>query len=408
MNSKLSRRALLQGVSAAAGLAVGSRIAGRRWLGTAAADGGEKSALVVIYCRGGYNPIFGSADSFLAKGSFGVNSGNIVDLGSGLVVDAPTFGTLPAIAKQHMASIGIGDLSTDHVFQAQRNWTDGTRAYPLMLANAMGGEASIKCAAIGGRPTLYDMADPPAENGVSYQEIYDMQSTIRALGGGTVDPNVPDRGIAAKALAASEAMSSARLATNGKSLKDVKEGYDTVIDTLKKPVKPFTFGDIASAYGRSTTDFDVHGDDTGDDFKSKLVAAELMVLAGANVITMETGFIWDSHGNSDASSDRDSMSQVIMPGLNVFLDRMLNLPDANVVVTLMGDFGRSLPNCDHQPNMTATVIGKYVKQGTTGKVDEDAGLPRSTPSTSAYWAYLAAALKCANQPFGVNPHPLVL
>jgi hypothetical protein len=167
MKTKLSRRSLLQGVSAAAGLAVGSRIAGRRWLEMAAADGGEKSALVVIYCRGGYNALFGSADSFLAKGSFGVGSGNIEDLGGGLVVDAPTFGTMPAFAKQHMASIGIGGLSTDHVFQAQRNWTDGSRAYPLMLANAMGGEASIKCAAIGGRPTLYDMADPPAENGVS-------------------------------------------------------------------------------------------------------------------------------------------------------------------------------------------------------------------------------------------------
>jgi hypothetical protein len=34
----------------------------------------------------------------------------------------------------------------------------------------------------------------------------------------------------------------------------------------------------------------------------------------------------------------------------------------------MGDFSRSLPGSDDQPNLTATVIGKYVRVGTTGRV----------------------------------------
>lgn len=378
-------------------------------MGTAGAQSVEKPALVAIFMGGGYSSLFGSADSFLQNGYFGVNSGNVEDLGNGLMVDAVTLGSMPSFAKQHCASIGIGQMGTDHAYETRRAFTDDNdRAYALMLANAMGGDGAIKCAAVGGRPgQIFEKYDPPAEGGVSYQDIYDMEATIRALGGGEPDLSVPDRDIAAKALAASRAMSGTRIAANTQSLKSVKDGYDTVIDTLRKPVKPFTFADLASGYGRSTTDYDVYGEDDGNAFKSKFMAAELMIMAGANVVTMETGFMFDLHGQ-DGSADRDNMASVVMPGLNIFLERMLALEDRNVVVAMFGEFGRSTPSNDHQPNMTATVIGKYVKVGTTGKCDGDAGLPNNTPGRNAFWSFLASAVKAPTNPFGSNPHPLIL
>jgi hypothetical protein len=74
----------------------------------------------------------------------------------------------------------------------------------------------------------------------------------------------------------------------------------------------------------------------------------------------------------------------------------------------MGDFSRSLPGSNHQANLTATVIGKHVKLGTTGRVNADVGLPNGSPGIQGFWAYLAAVLKTADQPFGTNPHNLVL
>ena len=99
----LSRRSFLKCMAAATGAAIGTRIAGSRGIeGVARADA-EQPALVMIYLAGGYNALFGSAGGLV--GSFGVSNGNIEDLGNGLVIDAPTFGTLPTFAKSHMATL---------------------------------------------------------------------------------------------------------------------------------------------------------------------------------------------------------------------------------------------------------------------------------------------------------------
>jgi hypothetical protein len=72
----------------------------------------------------------------------------------------------------------------------------------------------------------------------------------------------------------------------------------------------------------------------------------------------------------------------------------------------MGDFARSLPGSDHQPNMSVTVFGKHVAVGTTGKTDANVGLSPSTPGMKGLWSYLAAVSGVAANPFGANPHPL--
>ncbi|MBK7857104.1 MAG: hypothetical protein IPJ65_00510 [Archangiaceae bacterium] len=57
--------------------------------------------------------------------------------------------------------------------------------------------------------------------------------------------------------------------------------------------------------------------------------------------------------------------------------------------------------------MTATVIGKNVKVGTTGRVAANVSLAAGTPSIQQFWAYLAAVTGAANQPFGANPHTAI-
>ena len=75
---------------------------------------------------------------------------------------------------------------------------------------------------------------------------------------------------------------------------------------------------------------------------------------------------------------------------------------------LLGDFSRSNDNSGHQPNLSVTVMGKYVKPGTTGRTSTNVDLAPGTPSIAGMWAYLAAVTKVDGAPFGANPHALVM
>ncbi len=393
MSSKpFSRRTLLQ---ASAGVALGTRL-GSTALGQTLLEP-EKPAVCFVFLDGGYNALFGSADSFLGTGAFGVNAGNVQQLGNGLAVDRGTLGQLPQFALAHMASIGVRHGLSAHENAQPQLWSDGNRSYALRLANELGGTAAIKAAVLGGRM-------PPGsrmpEAGISYQQILDLRSTIAALGGAP-DPSVPDRELAARSLLASQGFSAGSLKESPRSLATVGQGYSTTIDTLQRPVPALDYNSLAAAYGASPTATNVNS------FQMQMVGAELMVRAGANVVVVSNDG-WDTHGDRDGSGVRTMMGQRILPPVRVFLERMLSDSTRNVVLVLFGEFARSLPGSDHQPNLTATVVGKYVKQGTTGKVGTDVGLPVGTPSIPALWAQIAGAARVPGAPFGANPHGLVL
>ena len=397
MKTLFSRRSLIQGAGALAGGLAASRLTGGL-VGTANAQVvAEKSALLVVFLQGGYNSVFCSADSYAGAGTFGVTAGNQTSLGNGLVVDGPTYGTLSPYALQHMSTIGVRHGITAHGTAQAADFSDGSRSYALRLAAAIGGDAAIKAVQVGSRAVP---GAKPAEGPVSLQVITDMSSTIAALGGGT-DPTIPDRGIAANGLIASRDMSGAQIAKSPRQLVTMTEGYQAGIDTLQKPVKPFVFADLAAAYGVATTQRAV------SNFTNQMLAAELMITAGANVVVAMDGG-WDTHGDRTAATVRNMMNTRILPPLKTFISRMLNRPDYNVGILIMGDFARSLPGSDHASSMSATVIGKYVKVGTTGKMSANVQLPAGTPSVPGLWAYLAEVMKVPSNPFGANPHTTVL
>ena len=261
----------------------------------------------------------------------------------------------------------------------------------------MGGDGALKAINAGSAM----MPGPrPAESGVSLQTITDMKSTIAALGGAS-DPTIPDRGIAVSGMTAAQAMSADRMAKNPVMMTSVRDGFQAGIDTLSKPVQPFNYGTMATAYGMTATATAVNS------FTSKIACAELMITAGANFVVAVDGG-WDTHGDTTANNVRNMMSTRILPPLKVFINRMMNLPDRNVVVAIFGDFARSLPGSDHASALSGTVIGKYVKVGTTGKMSANVQLPAGTPSVPGWWAYLASVLKVPSSPFGANPHTTIL
>lgn len=383
----LSRRNLLRASAALAGAAALSPRAGF------AQAAPEKPCVVLIHLDGGYNALFGSADSFLGSGAFGTSASTVRVLGNGLAVDAPTFGTMPQAALDKMASVGVRHGLTAHDAATTALWSFGGRSYPTVLAAAMGGDAAIKAAVVGNK--LPD-GPRPAEGGVSLQGITDMRATIVALGG-ALDPSVPNRNIATEAMARASLMSRKRLLRSPHSLRSVGDGYTTGVEALRKQGLALDYNALAAAYGISSTTTAV------SNFRTQMVAAELMVMAGANVVSAFDGG-WDTHGDTDGSNVRDMMNARILPPLNTFLARVMSDPARNVVTVILGDFARSLPGSDHQGNLTVTVIGKYVRQGTTGRCEANVSLNPATPGIAGLWSYLASVARTPVAAFGNNPH----
>ena len=113
LSALISRRQWLKGIAGVAAAGTASRLGlmpSVAW----GQEAPEKAALLVVFLNGGYNALFGSADSFAGEGTFGVTGSNQRVLGNGLVVDGPTFGGLPAFALGHMATVGIRHGITGH------------------------------------------------------------------------------------------------------------------------------------------------------------------------------------------------------------------------------------------------------------------------------------------------------
>jgi hypothetical protein len=406
MSKDFSRRGLFRRAAVAAGALSVSRIPGLSWLEREArAEGtGETPALFIFNMIGGYNALFGSANSFQGSNAFGVNATNIRQVGtSPLFVDKSTLGTLSLNTLNHMASIGVDHGITSHPTARMSLLFDGNKSRLITLSKALGGTAAVRCVTIG---NLMPVGTHTAQGDVSLQQVRDLTTTISVLGGVT-SGNAPARPQAADGIAAAQAMSASALAGNPSSARSFAESYPAASSQLKEATVTLDYAGMATAYGLQAQTNGSFATDVRNT-TMQIMGAELMIKAGANVVIANQGG-WDSHGDDNGSEVRNKiLGDGTMAALKVFTDRMFAETGRNVVTCIMGDFSRSLPGSNHQGNMTATVIGKYVKVGTTGKVNADVALPSGTPGIQGLWAYLSAALKCPDQPFGANPHGLIV
>lgn len=366
----------------------------------------DKPAVVLLYLDGGYNCLFSSADSCVADGVFGVTAGNVHDAGNGLVVDAQTFGTLPADVLAHMGTVGVQHGYSDHV-NGKNIWfnVDGFGAsYPLALASAIGGDAAFRCVSFNPVHGVH-----PATDGVSLSIIPDLSSALLATGSAPDDPMVPLRGTMGRGLERSLTFSRRAFTRSPQMLREYYEGLHTAKNALQAPPSIIDWADIANAYGLGTSL-------TIDSFTSRLAAAELMIRAGTDVVVITdhaqdslVGFGWDSHGDHDGLSVRTMMGNR-MAALRTFLSRTLVMSGHNVVTTIIGEFARSVHDSGHAGGISATVVGKRITTGTTGHAiisGPDYLLPEGTPGIDAYYAFLCEAAGVTST-FGDNPHAVLL
>lgn len=398
--SQISRRGLLKALGAGAGAMIGTRLAGSSLLGVARASTPEPTSIVLVFLNGGINAIFTGADAFTGN-AFGVTANNTTKMGN-VVIDNALANAIPTGARGKVATIGIRHGISDHGNAQRSLFSAGNQSAPLVLANAIGGNGSIKAAAVG-QASLPNGVRPTPVNGVSLQPITDMQATIDAIAGAQNAPDVADREGAAKGITTAQAMSRGVLERSTESLSSIDQGLSAAVATLKKPVQPFDSNEFSTAYKLNGT--------AVNNFNSRMAAAELMVRAGTNVVVAEDNGPWDSHGDTNGNSVRNTMTQRIQPGLKTFLARMVDgaaAAERNVIVAVLGDFHRSLPGSDHQANVAALLIGKTIKNATTGKTDNRVSLAPSTPSVAGLWQCLAAAARVDASPFGANPHAVLV
>ena len=404
MSNGTSRRGFLKGAAIAAGMFGVSRLPGGRLVRRAeAAPGDEAPALFILNLIGGYNALFPSADSFVGSGAFGVTATNIRRIGtSDVYVDRNTLGTLSASTLNKMASIGIRHGISAHPAAREALLFDGNTSRLVRLSASLGGEAAVRCVTIG---NLMPVGVHRAIGDVSLQQVRDLSTTIAVLGGAT-NANAPARALAADGISAAEAMSKAALDKNPKSAASLIDGYPASSAQLREATLALDYAEMAAAYGvQAGTGGSLPTDVRNT--RMQIMGAELMIRAGANVVIANNGG-WDSHGDRNGNEVRTKLvNDGTMAALRTFTDRTLAMPNRNVVTVIMGDFSRSLPGSDHQANLTATVIGKYVRLGTTGRVNANVALPQGTPGIQGFWAYLSAVLG-PERPFGANPHDLVL
>lgn len=398
----LSRRGFLKAACVGAGAAVGAHLPGRSLVGTAWAKTPEPTSVVCVYLDGGINAIFTGADALVGRNVFGASSSNTVDVGGGVVIDSSLANAIPQKLWPHVATIGVRHGISDHGVAQRSLFTHGEQSAPLLLAQAIGGVGAIKAAVVGG-DTLPNGQRPVPVGDVSLQPITDIKATIEALAGGVNAPNRADRAGTARGMIAAHAMSNAARVKHPASLSSVDQGLAAAIAMLNRPVQPFDVSEFNDAYRFKGTGV--------RDFSSRMAAAELMVRAGTGVvIAQDGGGLWDTHGDVGGFIARNMMQQRIAQGLGTFLSRMVDgaRSERNVVVVIFGDFHRSLPFSDHQSSLSALVIGKGIKNATTGRTNDNIGLPTGTPGIAGLWQLLAAAAKVDANPFGKNPHAAVL
>ena len=344
--SNPTRRVVLQGLALGA---MALPTLGRR-LG-AAPPPAETPALAVIYLNGGPPGLFNSAGSFLTNGAFGVTHDNVRSLGNGLFVDAASYGALPAAALGHMASINFRHGYYQHDLARAALLQTGSRSNLLLLAQAMATPAPVHCAVVNplSLPGGVDR-DPPREGGFGLAHVVELD-TIGLTG--------PDPAAVA----------------------EVRAAYGV-------PAAASAIGDTAAS----------------------LCAAELLLRAGTSVVFTQPLFVGradrqiDTHRDATGVEARRIMASILAP-LRAFIGRVLALPDRNVVIALVGEFSRTVGESDHEPGGTATVIGRTVKTGTAAPQTETGAPPPGAPPIAGLWAYLAAALKVEEHPFGKNPNP---
>jgi len=416
----ISRRGLLKGMLATAGAAAGARALGPL-VGTANAAVGETSHLVHIFFNGGLNALFaGCADRFLTGNVFGVTSTNILDVGNGVFTDKGTFGSLPQFALDHWGAIGMRHGSALHTTpQNLRSGgerailTDANGCYLNQLAYHMGGESAFKAVYFGDRAPAYQAQ--PRFKDVPLERVSDLKNALSAAGGEAPSADDPDRAAGAAVLETSAAMSQRQIGTNPGRLSSLTDAYTSAVTSLKKPLPPpVTFAEIDRAYG-------LGGRSGVAGFPSALAGAEIMIrAAGTNVINIcDTGLAsWDFHQTSGGASQNGLFSRNKFLGaggftgnriapIRTFIQRMLNMPDRNVVVAISGELVR-LPNGDHGDGTVAMLFGKYVKKGMSFGVDNRARFAPTTPTPKGFWAAAAAALKVPGDPFGANPHSALI
>ncbi len=372
------------------------------------AQSAKKSKVLIIGLPGGMSPFLGNAASFAGTGW-----GNRAVTSNGEVSwDTQVFAPLMAVAAPFFGVAGgLGSGSHDGAKNFWYENNDINKAFPVTLANAIGGTASLKVAGVG----------PDRIPEQRFEQVTNISTFLQLLGNstqtntapGTV-PVQPNYRLEADLLKQSMDMGALAFKGSPRSLNSAMLGstgiYDMALKLATNPPPPPTAGGTTTTVAVNPTaimsDYGINSPIITGSMSSKLAAAEILLRSGLNVVSVvdEGGTSkWDTHDDNDGSRGR-ALYQAIIPALTTFCRRMLGTADMNVTIVLISEHSRITEKSNHGPHTAVPVFSDSIMAGRSTGICNSAGFLANPQPEQTVRALVADLAKVPVNPFGANTH----
>jgi len=373
----------------------------------------KKSKVLIIGLPGGMSPFLGNAASFVGTGW-----GNRAVTTQGEVSwDTQVFGPLMTVAAPFFGIAGgLGSGSHDGAKNFWYENNDINKAFPVTLANAMGGMASLKIAGVG----------PDRIPEQRFEQITNISTFLQLLGSSTqttttpgTAPVQPNYRLEADLLKQSMDMGGLALKNSPRSLNSAMLGSTGIFDMAMKlaanpppPTVPgtTTTNTVAVNPAAIMSDYGISSPIITGSMSSKLAAAEILLRSGLNVVSVvdEGGTSkWDTHDDNDGSRGR-ALYQAIVPALTTFCRRMLGTVDMNVTIILISEHSRITEKSNHGPHTAVPIFSDSLMAGRSTGICNSAGFLANPQPEQTVRALVADLARISVNPFGVNTHARLL
>ena len=365
------------------------------------AQSAKTSKVLLIGLHGGMSPFLGNAGAFAGTGW----GGRQVTTNGQVSWDTEVFGSLMAEAAPYFGVAGsLGSGSHDG---AKNFWyvnNNINQAFPVLLANAIGGNSTIKVAGVG----------PDRIPEQRYEQITNISSFLDLVGNSTqqnqATTSSPNYQLQADLLLQAKKLSGTVIDKSPTNLNSALLGitgvHENALMLVNNPPSPEQPAPVTVNPQAIMSDYGINSPVIGRDMASKLAAAEILLRTGVNVVSVvdEGGTSkWDTHDDNNGSRGRQLYSNIV-DSLETFCRRMLGSSTMNVTVVLLSEHSRITEKSNHGPHTAVPIFSDRIVGGQSTGVTNSGGFILNRQPEQALRALVADLAMVGVNPFGTHGH----
>ena len=366
------------------------------------AQNAKKSKVLLIGLHGGITPILGNAAAFP---NLGWMQGRTAAVNNEVSWDSQLFSSLMQTASPYFGvagSMGTGSHDGAKLFWYENNQIQ--KCFPVMLADAIGGNSTLKVAGVG-PDRIPEQRYNQVTDLASYLEL--VGDTVSQPGAGAPPPNYQRDSDIMKKI---QEMGSGLIKNNELALNDLAGGVNAFSESAAQiaanPPTAETAAPVVVNPNAIMADYGITSTQIGGDFNSKMAAAEVLLRTGVNVVTVvDAGGTskWDTHDDNNGSRAR-GLYQNILGGLETFCRRMLGTEEYNVTIAFLSEHSRIVEKSNHGPHTAIPIFSDSIIGGrSTGQTDAGGFVQAPQPAQN-FRALVADLAGVGANPFGNHQH----